>query len=245
MAGAAFLALAMGCYEPADSGSGYDSCDIGLISVPTREPTWTEETTQVAIAGQVYHSSCDEPEREIPVTVSNSSTAFEETQTARTECVQIFPTTGATQRNYLFGTYVPLRPGANRIEVRALRKCGSLQVTCDPCVDPPPVPDAAPPGPIDAGPPCQLAVTDPAEVESTASESPITASGTLTADGEDMMWANATTGNVGGVTYAPGEPTWSALIPLRSGERNRITVYAWCAGGMETTRDFYVTHVPP
>jgi hypothetical protein len=159
--------------------------------------------------------------------------------------VRAGPTTGATQRNYYYSEFVPLAPGQNVVQVRALWKCGSLGVTCDPCVDPPPVPDAAPPPPPDAGPPCQLAVTDPAELESTASENPITVSGTLSAGGQSMMWTNSTNGRVGGISYNPGDTSWSTLVSLREGERNWITVYAWCDDGLSDTADFYVTHVPP
>ena len=147
------LALVAGCWEPIgdDRGGGsFDSCSAGFISFPTREPSWTEETAGILIGGHVYHSSCDEPERLIEVTVSNEVSGFSRTQTASIECVQIFPTTGATQRNYYYDEYVPLAPGANRIEVRSGSSCAWLDVSCSPCVDPPPPPDA---GPVpDAGP---------------------------------------------------------------------------------------------
>jgi len=241
----ALLALAAGCFQPGDPEAGsYETCDVGLIRVPTQDSHWTEPTTHVLIGGQVYHSECYE-EREIAVTVSNAATGFEETQTASTECVQVFPTTGATQRDYRYVEYVPLAQGTNRIEVRALSKCGSLQVTCDPCVDPPPVADAAPPPPPDAGPPCQLAVNDPADVESTTSDSPITVSGTLGRGGQSMMWTNSTNGAVGGISYNPGETSWSTTVSLREGERNAITIDAWCEDGLEDTAVFYVTQVPP
>lgn len=245
-AAAALLAATAACYDPVDPGFGtYESCGTGLISVPTRTSSWIEPTPHVLVAGQVHHTSCDEPVQSIAVTVSNAATGFAETQTAESECVQVFPTTGATQRKYTYNEYVPLAPGQNVVQVRALSKCGSLDVTCDPCVDPQPVPDAAPPPPPDAGPPCQLAVTDPADLESTASENPITVSGTLGAGGESMMWANSTNGAVGGINYDPGDPTWSTLVSLGLDERNTITVYAWCADGLSDTAVFYVTHVPP
>ena len=146
----AALALCAGCWDPTDDGGipPGEQCDAVLINYPTTERFWTERSAGIVIGGNVTHSSCDDAEQMYRVTVSNQATGFEETQIAEFECVQIFPTTGATQRNYFYSEFVPLARGQNRIEVRApaVSKCSALTVTCDPCVDP----DASPP-PLDAG----------------------------------------------------------------------------------------------
>lgn len=145
----AALVLAACTHGGDDSGADWaDRCDDQLISLPTREPTWIEKNAAMLIGGNVYYAAdCDEPELAIAVTLANEAAGFEETVTASSECVQIFPTTGATRRDYTYIERVPLSYGHNRIEVRAGSRCGALEVSCAPCMFPdasPPLPDAAP-----------------------------------------------------------------------------------------------------
>jgi len=245
------LAVFGGCWEPTDDGGvgSYDSCSAGLIDTPTREPRWSEETAHLGIAGSVYYSSCDEPERQITVTVSNEATGFREVQTASNECVQIFPTTGATQRNYYYNEWVPLARGVNSIVVSAVSRCASLHVTCDPCVDPPPVPDAGPPPPDAAPPdgpaPCDFAVLEPADFESTTSESSAAVSGTIGATGEHVFWENHTLGQWSEIAYSAGETTWSGSVPLVATATNDVILSAWCSNGGRAVEARFVTQVPP
>ncbi len=247
---AAVLALAAwgGCDDPGMPGTTPELCVAGFIEVPTREAAWTEGTTTVGIRGTVHRTECSEEET-IQVTVSNEATGFFETQIATTECVQTFPTTGATQRNYEYYEFVPLRRGANRIEVRAMSSCDSLNVTCDPCVDPAPLPDAGPP-PADAAPPdgpapCEFAVLDPTASESTTTDNPAGVSGTIGSTGEHVYWQNNTLGDWAEIPYTAGEMTWSGQVPLVAGERNDVILSAECSGGGHAAEARFITQVPP
>jgi len=252
VAGVAALAavLAAGCWDPigdTHGGGSFDSCGAGLISYPTREPSWGETTAGTLIGGQVYHSTCDEPERRIEVTVSNEATGFSQTQTASIECVQIFPTTGATQRNYYYDEYVPLAPGQNRIEVRSGSSCGALQVSCSPCVDPPPLPDAGPvpDGGPDAGPSCELEVTRPGPTESETILRYYEASGLVSTTAQQVQWLNLTSGQGGQMTYTIGETSWYGVVELVESAVNEVEVTALCPDGLSDSATFSLTHVPP
>ncbi len=247
------MALFAGCGEP-DNGGGdgaFDSCNAGVISLPTREPFWTQrEAAGLVVGGSVFHSDCYEPERQIAVTVSNEATSFSQTLTASIECVQTFPTTGATQRNYYYRAYVPLAPGAgNLIEVRSGSKCGWLRVTCDPCVDPPPPPDAGPPpsdgAPPDGPAPCDFAVLEPPELEASTTGDTAAVAGSIGATGEQVFWENRTLSEWAEIPYTAGETTWSGTVPLAPDARNDVVLTATCSGGGRAADARFITQVPP